>query len=468
MMVISGVKSMATPVGERARRSGPTRMPSGLKFQGKRHQERRRATQPPILGAVSQAGQGPRDGASPLGLGLENQADPEKDFDHEDDRSVAGMLRTVIYFTDSDAFGGAEQVLLHTLAGLDRQRWRPVLFHHSEPGIKPLLAKAQSLNVKLRTVPRMQTVRHISRLPQFIRALRAERPAIFHAHLTWPLSCKYGLVAAILARVSGVVATAHIYVEFPATYLLNAQLWLIAAGVGRYLAVSQGVARQLCQSLPIPARKVQVVHNGIPLTSFNRPTNAQMRATLSGSPGRRIILITARLEEQKGHRYLIEAATQVPDAIFVIAGDGSQRASLEAQAKGLGVDDRISFLGYRDDIPDLLANCDLVVLPSLYEGLPLSILEAMAACRPVIATAIDGNDESIIDGETGFLVPPGDPVALARAIRVVLSNPALAQRLATAGKARVHREFSAETMVQRLMHIYDELLNSGDVPHGRL
>jgi glycosyltransferase involved in cell wall biosynthesis len=373
------------------------------------------------------------------------------------------MIRTVIHFTDSEAFGGAEQVLLHILAGLDRQRWRPVLFYHPEPGIGPLLAKAQRLDVQLRAVPRMQTIRDLYRLPQFMRALRAERPAIFHAHLAWPLSCKYGLVAAILARVPYVVATAHLYVELLKNRWLYAQPRLVAAGVDRYLAVSYAVARQLRHSLRLPSRKIQVVYNGIPSILFNRPANAALRATFTRSTERSIILTTARLDKQKGHRYLIEAAAQVPEARFLLAGEGSERASLEAQAKDLGIDERIIFLGYREDIPDLLANCDLFVLPSLYEGLPLSLLEAMVACKPVIATAIGGNDEVIVHGETGLLVPPADPATLARAMRTVLSDSTLARRLATAGKARVQREFSAAIMVQRVMQIYDELLDSRDV-----
>jgi glycosyltransferase involved in cell wall biosynthesis len=108
----------------------------------------------------------------------------------------------------------------------------------------------------------------------------------------------------------------------------------------------------------------QLVHNGIPLAPFNRPANTTLRATLTQATERPIVLMTARLHEQKGHRYLIEAAAQVPEAIFVLAGEGSERVSLEAQAKELGIDDRIIFLGFREDIPDLLANCDLFVLPS--------------------------------------------------------------------------------------------------------
>ena len=106
------------------------------------------------------------------------------------------MEKTIIYFTDSCAFGGTEQVLLNMLAGIDRQSWRPVLFYHAEPGILPLIERAKGWDIELRVVPRIERVWNIGRLPQFIQAVLAERPSVFHAHLTWPLSCKYGLAAA--------------------------------------------------------------------------------------------------------------------------------------------------------------------------------------------------------------------------------------------------------------------------------
>jgi glycosyltransferase involved in cell wall biosynthesis len=373
------------------------------------------------------------------------------------------MIITVIHFTDSDSFGGTEQALLHTLAGLDRQRWQPVLFHHGEPGIDPLLRQAKDRNVKLRTVPRMQTVRDLHRLPEFIGAIRSERPVVFHAHLTWPLSCKYGLLAAILARVPAIVATVQLYLDPPKKRSVHTQLRFIAGRVDRYLAVSHAVATQLSHALDIPPRKLEVVHNGIPLPVSQRPAMSRLRNLLPCVAERPIVLTTARLEGQKGHRYLLEAAAQHPEAMFVLAGEGSERARLEAQAKELRLADRIVFLGYRADVRHLLDDCDLFVLPSLNEGLPLSILEAMAASKPVIATSVGGTAEVIVNGETGLLVPPADPTALAGAIRAVLSTPQLAERLAMGGAARV-RQFSADKMVGDIMRVYDELTNRPELP----
>ena len=121
---------------------------------------------------------------------------------------------------------------------------------------------------------------------------------------------------------------------------------------------------------------------------------------------------------------------------------------------------------HRRDVPDLLACCDLFVLPSLFEGLPVSILEAMAAGKPVISSAIGGTNEAVIDGQTGLLVPPGNPAELARAVTCLLSNPTLAAQMAANARARVEQEFSAEMMVQRVDAIYEELLAARGEGHN--
>jgi glycosyltransferase involved in cell wall biosynthesis len=369
------------------------------------------------------------------------------------------MIRTVAHFIESTEFGGTEQALLHVLAGLDRCQWRPVLFHHPEPGLELLLDRLRELDVNVHVVPRMKGKDGILRMPKFLRELRRERPSVFHAHLNWPLACKVELVSAALARIPAVVATVQLFDNVPLRASLYVQQRLVATGVDRYIAVSHHVARKLCQTYGLPANKVTVIHNGIFLSPFVRPADTELRAKLGATNGRPIVLTLARLDQQKGHRYLLQAVPLVPDALFVFAGDGPERASLEAQARQLGLnDDRILFLGYRRDTPDLLACCDLFVLPSLFEGLPLSILEAMAASKPVIASAIGGNDEAVIHEETGLLVSPENPAALAQAIQRLLSDRPLAARLAATGKAQVQKKFSAEAMVQRVTEIYEQIL----------
>jgi glycosyltransferase involved in cell wall biosynthesis len=378
------------------------------------------------------------------------------------------MTRTVVHFLESAEFGGNEKTLLHILACLDRGRWQPVLFYHPAPGLQPLLERAQKLDVKLRPVRRMQGWRGFVRLPQFLRELRRERPSVFHAHLNWPMACKFGLLAAALARIPAVVATEQLFVEyrFPLKSLVYVLQQVIASGVDRYIAVSHYVARRLCKTFAFSSPKLCVVPNSVFVAPYIRPVNAELRAKLIGTIARPFILTVARLDKQKGLNYLLEAAALVPEAMFIVAGEGPERPALEVHTRALSLNNRVVFLGYRADIDDLLASCDLFVLPSLFEGLPLSVLEAMAAGKPVVATAIGGTDETIIHGETGLLVPPANPAALASAIRALLADPILSRRLGMAGRARVHQQFSAQNMVRRITEIYDEILDSRRAQHG--
>jgi glycosyltransferase involved in cell wall biosynthesis len=367
------------------------------------------------------------------------------------------MPQTLIYFTDSDSFGGAEQVMLTTLSQLDRHRWQPTLMYYPSAGLAPLLEGARRLDLHIRALPRLD--QPIARVAQFVRLLRAERPAIVHAHLSWPLACRYELAAAIVAQVPAIIATQHLFSEVPWRRSRLIQR-LICTCIDRYIAVSDHLARQLRERLQFPAHKISVIHNGISLPPFRHAADPDLRARLAGASKRPIILSVARLAEQKGQRFLITALQALPNATVVLAGEGPDRAQLERQAHDLGLQDRVIFLGQRADIPELLACCDVVVLPSLFEGLPLAALEAMAAGKPVVATRVGGTSEAIQDGQTGLLVPPADPGALAYAIGVVLSSPALARQLTAAAQSRVAQGFSAEVMTQQVSNLYDQVLAS--------
>jgi glycosyltransferase involved in cell wall biosynthesis len=168
----------------------------------------------------------------------------------------------------------------------------------------------------------------------------------------------------------------------------------------------------------------------------------------------------ARLAEVKGQRVLLAALTEL-DADAVLVGgdlerDGGYEAELRAEAGRRGVSERVVFAGQRDDVPGLIAGCDVLCLPSSVEGLPLVVLEAMAQSRPVVATAVGGTPELVLDGETGLLVPPGDAGALARALGTVLRDPELARRLGEAGRRRVLASFSLSAMTDRVLGLYEQ------------
>ena len=365
---------------------------------------------------------------------------------------------TVVHYSDSESFGGTERAMLQLLAGLDRKRWRPVLFHADVPGAAQLAQEAAALGVAIRPVARVtRPARGVASLPSLARALRRESAAVFHAHQTWSLSCRYGIVAAALARVPAVVASAQLFLEMPPLRGIDLQHSLLSRCLDRHVAVSRYVASRLRDRFDVPAVKISVVPNAVALRD-PVPRDIRLRAEVAGDETTPLVLTVARLDAQKGLVHLLETAAIMPDTVFAIAGDGADRSALEAQAASLGVASRVRFLGHRRDVPALLAIADVFVLPSLYEGLPLSVLEAMAAGVPVVATAIGGTDEVVRDGETGTLVAPGDARALAAGIRSMLSSRDRAARLAEAGRAYVQRIHSADAMVSAMSRLYDELL----------
>ena len=368
-----------------------------------------------------------------------------------------GRPRVVLQYVDSDVFGGSERVLLQLVRGLDRSRWHPVLLHHPASGLARLLDEARAAGVPVRTAPRVTDANMLFRLPALVRAVSLDNPAVFHAHLNWPLACKFGLAAAAVGRVPAILATVHLVPDELMNRNVRAQVRAVGATVHRYLAVASHVRDRLA-ALGLPARKLRVVRNGIDAAELLRPANEELRIQLSGAPQRPVVLTVARLARQKGIDVLLSAASQVPDAMFLIAGEGPDRTALEARAAALGLGNSVRFLGAAHNVPDLLAACDVFVLPSLAEGLPLSVLEAMAAGKPVVATRIAGTDEAVADGTSGVLVPPRDPDALATAIRSLLAEPDRASRLARAGQERVRSEFPVGRTVAAVTAQYEEVL----------
>jgi glycosyltransferase involved in cell wall biosynthesis len=177
-------------------------------------------------------------------------------------------------------------------------------------------------------------------------------------------------------------------------------------------------------------------------------------------PGSQIVGVIARLEPEKGHQTLIDAwpivLRDVPDAYLLIVGEGSEREALERRAAGRRVAHRVVFTGRRDDVPAVTAALDVAVLPSRREAQGLSILEAMALSRPVVASDVGGIPEMIDDGVTGLLVPHDNPPALAAAIVRLLTDHAFADTIARAGHDLVHDRFCIELMVKAIEEIYDE------------
>jgi glycosyltransferase involved in cell wall biosynthesis len=368
------------------------------------------------------------------------------------------VTRTVIHYSDSTAFGGTERAILRLASATDRAQWHPVLFHQSASSAA-LVDGARAAGVDVEEVPAVRGKRDVARFLALASAVRRWRAAVFHAHLHWPLAGKYGIGAAAVARVPAIVATAQLHVELDHAGFVDLQHRLMTSMVDRYIAVSHDVAGHLRRRFAVPAAKIGVVPNAVDVGEIDAAggTPATHWPVL---PGRRAALALARLEPEKGIAVLLEAAALLPDLDVVIAGTGSIHGALAASAARLGVTDRVHFLGHRTDPAALLARADLFVLPSLVEGFPLSVLEAMAAGVPVVATDIGGTREAVAHEQTGLLVPARDPVALAAAMRRVMDQPEEAAGRASLARDRVRSEFSAAAVAGRVMNVYESVLRS--------
>jgi len=369
------------------------------------------------------------------------------------------VARSIFFYTDSRELGGAENALLMLAESLDPDAWEVTLLLGEDPGTEALAELARGIGLAEVRVPALPLgLEGARRVPRLASILRAERPDLFHAHLSSPLAAKWGLAAAVLAGLP-TVATVQLVPAYEPDRLARLQLRALARRVDRYIAVSHAIVEELTGRFRWPPAKIEVVHNAVAIERFGDPPPPGLREELAGEDGAPLILTLARLTEQKGHPTLLRAAAEVPEAVFALAGEGHLRGELEAEADRLGVADRVRFLGHRGDTAALLAACDVFALPSLYEGSSLAVLEAMAAGRAVVSSAIGGTAELVEDGETGLLVPPGDPRALAASLRRLIDDRELRSRIAERGRRRVETDFSRQAMAARVERVYREVLD---------
>ena len=297
----------------------------------------------------------------------------------------------------------------------------------------------------------------VARLSAFIERVR---PDIVNAHLF-----RSTAVAAPLGRWHGarVVETYHGREGWRRGLLGGHFLAdrLVSRFVDRVIAVSEAARAFLISGKGYDARKIVVVPNGRDLSVFRPGAGGDaVRKELGIDRATPLVGVVGRLEEQKGHVYMLDAwpsvLSEFPDARLLLLGDGSLRGALERRVKDLGVAPSVLFAGFRADVPRVLDALDVLALPSLYEGMPLTVIEASAMAKPVVATAVDGTPEVIREGRTGRLVPPRVPAALSRALRAVLRDPAAAQEMGRAGRDFVLDRFDLTRQVEATARVYRE------------
>ena len=350
--------------------------------------------------------------------------------------------------------GGAERLLVDVARGLDGARFESLVCCIQDKG--PLALELEAAGIAVHCLERMRTKRFdLAAVRDLARLLRSERIDVMHSHLYH--ANLYGRLA---ARLAGVPAIATVHNTYTRVKLHRRLLNRILTNArSRVVAVSEDVRRDLVKYDGIPQERIVVIHNGIDVDRVQtRVTREEARARLGIAEPAIVLGSIARLEEQKGHRFLLEALAQLDGRYrAVLAGDGRLRGELEGRAAALGVAARTTFLGTRHDIPEILKALDMVVMPSLWEGLSIAMLEAMAASLPVVISDVSGVAQVIGDNQYGVKVPPRDPAALARAIRALGEDPRRRAALGAAARQRVIDKFSGRAMLAGLSQLYEQV-----------
>jgi glycosyltransferase involved in cell wall biosynthesis len=371
-------------------------------------------------------------------------------------RGSAGAARlTVAQVVRSLEVGGGEMLAAALAERLDRKRFCSVVFCLQEAGW--LARDLASRGVRVVTFGAGEGVK-----PALVRrlwaAMRRERVDVAHCHNTMPLL--YGGLAAVGGRGPAVVMTKHGMTFWRGWRQTSVARFLLRRAA--VVAVSDEVYRALVRGRWAPEAQVRTILNGIDPERYRAGEGREeVRRELGWTTGEFVLGIVARLSPEKDHAGLLRAfallTEAAPQARLAIIGDGPLRAGLEADAAALGLGDRCRFLGERRDVPSLLCGLDVFVLSSSREGTPLTLLEAMAAELPSVVTAVGGMPAVVLPEETGLLVPPGDPAALAAALARLAEAPELRRRMGAAGRRRIVERYSLDRMARDYEQLYADV-----------
>ena len=378
----------------------------------------------------------------------------------------------ILYVVTTLDHGGSERQLVELIKGLDRQRFVPRVCCLSAEG--HLAAELNRHGIPVETLPLrgltlpynvITVIRHFARLVKFIQS---EGPHIvhgvlFHAYILGTFAAKMARAPVVIASRRGL---GHFKSGKPHYLFLE---WIANRMTDLIVANSEAVKQNVVCQEKVKPSKIRVVYNGIDPTLFDIPPDPVLKASLGIPERARVVGIVANLIHYKGHRFFLQSCQEVkrkiPDVRFLLIGDGPLRAELQGLANDLDLEGEVLFLGTRSNISQLLSLMDIIVLPSLEEGFPNAVLEAMAAAKPVVASNVGGIPEAVVHGETGLLVPPENPGALAEAMIQLLHDPKSAMKMGNAGRNRVMQQFGLNRMINEMEHIYEELVQAKQLAH---
>ena len=353
--------------------------------------------------------------------------------------------------------GGTEGQLLELASRLDGRRFNVLVCGLKGEGLVARAMRERGIRVEVLNGRGTWDLRVLSRL---FRLIRRERPEVLHAFLGLA-----NLAASLVGRLLGVPVIIWSYRDVE-VWKSKAH-WLVERTAVRWAdavtCCSDAVRQFVLAHMNGQASKFLTIHNGVDLESFRRSRVAG-RAELKLREGGFVIGTVSRLDEpKKGLTVMLRALADlagrdgIPPWQWLLVGDGPARDRLRSLASELGLSGQVVFAGMRHDVASVLPMMDIFVCPSLYEGFGIAIVEAMAAGRPVVASAVGGIPEIVVHEDTGLLVPPGDAAALAGALATLLNHPEQARAMGARGLARAREKFSIDTAVQQHQQLYESL-----------
>ena len=365
----------------------------------------------------------------------------------------------VCMFTNATVRAGTEEHMLGLMQRLNRDAFAVSLA--CPPALLELLGNELPSDAEVMPVSILwpRDCRAIARFASFLRNRKIQ---IVHSH-----GFRSSVLASPIASWAGVpavVETPHIREHWRRGWKSNFAIDRFAGRcVGAYIAVSDANRRYLIQKKRLPAEKIHLIRNGCEIEKFDPgyPPQLALKRQLGFADSDPVLLLVGRLEPQKGHTVLFAALKDVlrdfPHARLVCVGEGALRPALEAELQRLELTASVRFVGYQSKVQDWLSFADVCVLPSFFEGLPLTAIECLAAGRAMVATAVDGTPEVVIHEKTGLTVLAGDASGLATAIVRLLRDPGLRTRLGAAGRSRVEAHFNLARQVRETEALYCEL-----------
>ncbi len=366
-------------------------------------------------------------------------------------------MRRVLHLIETSEPGGAETVLAYIASNLDPTRYRSLVCVLEEGWLTDHL---RTLGIPYVVIENRRSYDPVF-LYELVKLIRREKISLMHSHEF--MMTVYGSVASKLTGVP-LIGTVHGKVYYPDKRRRILAFRFAVSLCAKMIAVSDDLHRYLVDTLNFNPHKVMTLHNGIDLERFIAGSSRDELRRQFSIPSDALVAGTAgSLFKVKGLEYLLEAARELnnhyPNFLLFIAGEGDQKEALEEKAKELNIGDTVRFLGFYDNIPNLLDAIDVYVCSSLSEGLSLSILEAMAMSKPVVATDVGGNREIIMPDDSGYLVPPCDQSSLAGKISELFDSSDVRERFGRRGREIVEERFSLEKMVRNYEGLYEGMIS---------